>query len=222
MIVAVDGPAGSGKSTICSEVCHKIGWNYINTGFFYRALAYIVKHNGIDVNDDQAVAEALQKLSEQAKWNAEDATIFLGDENITEHLIDNKIGRLASDLAKKNMVREALLPIQRNLINTIGGGVIVDGRDIGTIVYPNAPLKVFMTASLEARAKRRYLQLEEKGLNPNLQQIKNEIDQRDNQDKTRDIAPLAQASDAVVLDSSNLTKEETVSKLKELIDGISC
>ena len=160
-VVAVDGTAGSGKSSICSSTCEKNSWIYINTGALYRGIGYTAHKLKIDSNDPKQLEEVLDHFNKNYSWDHKTLTLSYQGENISPFLIAEEVGSMASKLASKSIVREKLLPLQRELINSYSGHtVLVDGRDIGTVVCPNAPLKIFMSASIEARATRRVKQLE--------------------------------------------------------------
>ena len=204
-IIAVDGPAGAGKSTVSKIVAARLGYTYIDTGAMYRAVALKVFLTGKSVGD--AIKDVDIKLDESGK-------IFLDGRDVTKEIRTPEISRGASDVAKFGLVREKLTQLQRAMATQ--GKVIMDGRDIGTQVLPNADLKIFLTASVEERARRRFKELKEKNLAADFEQIKKEISLRDKQDSEREIAPLAQAEDAVLLDSTNLTIEEVVAEILRL------
>lgn len=223
IIVAVDGPAGSGKSTICSEVSRKIGWSYVNTGALYRGVGLLARDRGINLEDEAAVGAMLEKLAGEIRWDYEKHQLFCGDQNLTPRLGSAEAGNAASFIAKQQKVRQLLLPVQRNLALRAPKGAMVDGRDIGTVVFPDADLKVFMTANLEERARRRLRQLETKdaaGAAPNnhsLNDVMEDIARRDNQDSKRGEAPLKKADDAVEFDTSGQTQAEVVDALIAVI-----
>ena len=216
-IIAVDGPAGAGKSTVSKICAARLDYTYIDTGAMYRAVALkCMKCNEelgirnvewnenfiIDVTKDIEI-----KLDEQAR-------VFLDGREVTKEIRTPEVSRGASDVAKVGFVRKKLTELQREM--AAQGKVIMDGRDIGTQVLPNADLKIFLTASVEERARRRFEELKAKGLAADFAQIKTEIILRDKQDSEREIAPLAQAEDAILLDSTNLTIDEVVEKILRL------
>ncbi len=206
-IIAVDGPAGAGKSTVSKIVAARLGYTYIDTGAMYRAVALKVLQSGKSAED---VTENIDiKLDEAAR-------IFLEGREVTKEIRTPEVSRGASEVAKFGFVRKKLTELQRAM--AARGSVIMDGRDIGTQVLPNADLKIFLTATVEERARRRFLELKEKNLAADFEQIKKEIILRDKQDTEREIAPLAQAEDAILLDSTNLTIEEVVDKILELAE----
>jgi cytidylate kinase len=233
IIVAVDGPAGSGKSSLCSVVAKKIGWTTLNTGLIYRTVAYIgIKKGVIQVDgekilsvDEFAMIDLAQKLIGELVWDGEKAAIYWHGEDLTSILSEPMIGRGASSIAKIPGIRKVLLDIQRAIAMRAHVGILVDGRDIGTVVFPDADLKIFLTASLEERSKRRFDQLQrDLSTSPvqdkaqlGLELIKQEIAARDQQDSTRKSAPLIKGDDAVLFDTSSLNFDESVTKLLELL-----
>jgi len=219
-IVAIDGPAGSGKSTIASLVSKKLGWDYLNTGALYRLVGFLAQKNGVSLSADKELAELIQKSEKDIEWREE--VFYYKGKEITHELQSEQMGRLASDVAKSQSVRALLLPIQRKLALNAKHGVIIDGRDIGTVVFPNADLKLFMIADLEARAHRRYKQMLEKNLTPlpSTKDLVNEIHARDLQDAQRNHAPLQKADDALEFDTSSMSIEECVLKIVRLIQAL--
>ena len=226
IIVAVDGPAGSGKSTICSEVSAKIGWSYVNTGALYRGVGLLAQDRGIDLEDESAVGAMLEKLAGDIRWDYNHHQLYCGGENLTPRLGTAEAGNAASFIAKQQKVRQLLLPVQRNLAINAPKGAMVDGRDIGTVVFPDANLKVFMTANLEERARRRLKQLDAKALahgndaadtRDSLSAVMDDISRRDNQDSKRGEAPLRKADDAVEFDTSGYSQSEAIDALIALI-----
>ena len=205
-IIAVDGPAGAGKSTVSKLCAARLGYTYIDTGAMYRAVALKVIQSGENL-DENLIKDIEITLDESGK-------VFLDKIDVTKEIRTPEVSRGASDVAKFGFVRKKLTELQREMAKR--GKVIMDGRDIGTQVLPNADLKIFLTASVDERAKRRFWELKAKNFPANLDQIKNEIILRDKQDSEREIAPLAQADDAILLDSTNLTVEQVVNKILEL------
>jgi len=223
IIVAVDGPAGSGKSTICSEVSRRIGWSYVNTGALYRGVGLLASDRGINLEDEAAVGAMLEKLAGAIFWDYEKHQLFCGEENLTPRLGSAEAGNAASFIAKQQKVRKLLLPVQRSLALNAPKGAMVDGRDIGTVVFPDADLKIFMTANLEERARRRLRQLESKPVagasnnNHSLSEVMEDIARRDNQDSKRGEAPLKKADDAVEFDTSGHSQDEAIDALIAII-----
>ena len=204
-IIAVDGPAGAGKSTVSKIAAAKLGYTYIDTGAMYRAVGLKVLQSGKSVED--VTRDIDIKLDEAAR-------VFLDGEEVTKKIRTPEVSRAASDVAKFGVVRKKLTELQREM--AAQGSVIMDGRDIGTQVLPNADLKIFLTATVEERARRRLQELTDKGLTADFAQIVREISLRDKQDSEREIAPLAKAEDAVLLDSTNLTIEQVVAEILRL------
>lgn len=215
-IVAVDGPAGSGKSSICHQVAERIGWSYVNTGALYRAIGLLALRHQVDLDDDARLAELVDEISPHLNWNYKTKELLYKDDNLTSFLQSEEAGYAASKVARSPLVRERLLPVQRQMTMKAEKGALVDGRDIGTVVFPEADLKVFLTASLEERSRRRMSQLGSDE-NSNLNDIKEGLARRDKRDELRDVAPLKQADDAVVLDTSDIGFDETVDALIAMI-----
>lgn len=204
-IIAVDGPAGAGKSTVSKIVAAKLGYTYIDTGAMYRAVALKSSRSTENLAD---IIDAIEiELDDRAR-------VFLDGEEVTKEIRTQEIGKLASDVSKFGFVRKKLTELQRKMATR--GSVIMDGRDIGTQVLPNADLKIFLTASLDERARRRFEELQAKGQAVNLDAIKKEIALRDKQDSEREIAPLKRAEDAILIDSTNLTIDEVAGKILTL------
>ena len=208
MNIAIDGPAGAGKSTIAKLVAEKLGFIYVDTGAMYRSIALYFINNNIDSEDDKAVVDACDKINIQIKYEDGVQQVYLNGENVSVAIRKEEVGNMASKVAAKKPVRDLLLQLQRDI--AASNDVIMDGRDIGTFVLPNADVKIYLTASVATRAKRRYDQLVEKGENPDIKKIEADIEQRDYQDMNREIAPLKQAEDAIYLDTSNMTIDEVV------------
>ena len=209
--VAIDGPAGAGKSTIAKLVAKEAGFIYVDTGAMYRALAYYFLEKELDANDKEKIIEASYDADISINYQEDSQQVFLNGANITDKLRDEKVGKMTSLIAAVPEVRQHLLKLQRSLARDYD--VVMDGRDIGTEILPNADVKIFLTASVTVRAKRRYLELTEKGVSCNLEEIKKDIVQRDYRDTNRDVSPLRQADDAILLDSSDLSIGEVVKKI---------
>ncbi len=214
-IVAIDGPAASGKTTTAKEVAKRLKWVYIDTGAMYRGVAYRVKKSGIDPGDISMVEKIAGEVKIEFRGSAEGQRVFVDGEDVTEKIRTPEISRLASLVSSYPGVREELVKRQREMGKR--GKVICEGRDIGTVVFPDADLKIFMTASLEERARRRQLELKEKGINVSLEEVMEELRKRDEADSKRKHSPLKRAEDAVLLDTTNLTIEEQVNKVIEMI-----
>ncbi|MBE5943945.1 MAG: (d)CMP kinase [Lachnospiraceae bacterium] len=206
--IAIDGPAGAGKSTIAKLVAEKLGYVYVDTGAMYRSIALYFLNNDIDCEDEQAVLSACQNINVEIKYEEGVQQVYLNGENVSTAIRQETVGNMASKVAAKKPVRELLLQLQRDI--AASKDVIMDGRDIGTFVLPNADVKIYLTASVKTRAKRRYDQLVEKGETPDISKIEADIEQRDYQDMNREIAPLKQADDAIYLDTSDMSIDEVV------------
>ena len=205
-IIAVDGPAGAGKSTVSKICAARLGYTYIDTGAMYRAVALKCLLSGKSV-DENLIGDIDIRLDNSAR-------VFLDGREVTKEIRTPEVSRAASDVAKFGFVRKKLTELQREM--AAQGSVIMDGRDIGTQVLPNADLKIFLTATVEERARRRFAELKSKGLAADLAQIEKKITLRDKQDSEREIAPLAQAVDAILLDSTHLTIEQVVAEILRL------
>ena len=212
--VAVDGPAGAGKSTIAKLVAKKMGYIYVDTGAMYRGLAIHFLKKGVNPEEKEAVAEACRDAEVTIGYESGVQQIYLNGENVTDMLRTEEVGNMASRTSAIPEVREKLLELQRSLARE--KDVIMDGRDIGTNVLPDADVKIYLTASVETRAKRRYDELKEKGESCDLEEIARDIKDRDERDMTREIAPLKKAEDAVLVDSSDMSIEEVVSEICSL------
>lgn len=213
--IAIDGPAGAGKSTIAKMVSKDLAFIYVDTGAMYRGIALYLLTNQVDVADIEAVKKALTEINLSIEYQQGELQVMLNGENVSDRIRREEVGNMASKAAALPPVREKLLELQRNLARE--NDVVMDGRDIGTNILPKAQLKIYLTASTDTRADRRYKELTEKGISCRLEDIKADIEQRDYQDMHREIAPLTQAEDAVYLDSSDLTIAEVVEKIKNLV-----
>ncbi len=209
--VAIDGPAGAGKSTIAKLVAKEKGYIYVDTGAMYRGLAIHFLKKGIDPENKEAVAKACQDAEVTIGYENGIQQIYLNGENVTEMLRTEEVGNMASKTSAIPEVREKLLDLQRSLARE--KDVIMDGRDIGTNILPGADVKIYLTASVETRAERRYKELKEKGEKCDLAEISRDIRERDERDMTREIAPLKKAEDAVLVDSSDMTIKEVVDEI---------
>ena len=210
--VAIDGPSAAGKSTIAKMVAKKENFIYIDTGAMYRCVAYYCLTQKIDLNDEKAVEQAIEHIQIRL---TPDNKVYLNDEDVSNQIRQDQVSLGASCVSKYQAVRSFLVDEQRKMAKA--GNVILDGRDIGTVVLPNADLKIYQIASVETRAKRRYLENLERGLDADLETIKKEIEERDYQDTHREISPLKKAEDAIELDTSSLTLEEVVEQVLTLI-----
>ncbi len=209
--IAVDGPAGAGKSTIAKLVAKKMNLIYVDTGAMYRAMALYLLRMGVDINDDEAVIKECVNADITIKYEDGAQVVYLNGENVNAFLRTEEVGNAASKTSVLAPLRAHLLSLQQNLAKT--SDCIMDGRDIGTCVLPNADVKIYLTASSEVRAKRRYDELTAKGEICDLAKIKADIEERDYRDMNRETAPLKQAEDAVLVDSSYMTIEEVVEEI---------
>ena len=206
--IAIDGPGGAGKSTVARAVAAKMGIVYVDTGALYRTIGYYVRQNDIKPDDREAVAACLGNINIQISYVDGKQHVFLNGEDMGEKIRTPEMSMYASAVSAIPAVRAFLLDTQRDI--AAKNSVIMDGRDIGTVILPDADVKIFLTASEECRARRRYDELRAKGQNVTFEDVLNEMNQRDKQDSTRDVAPTAAAEDAVLLDNTDMTFEETV------------
>lgn len=204
--IAIDGPAGAGKSTIAKAVAKELEFIYVDTGAMYRAMALYLLQQGISPKETEKMEEACAKAEISIVYEEGAQQVLLNGENVTGLLRQEEVGNMASVSSANPKIREKLVELQRILASR--ENVVMDGRDIGTCVLPNAQVKVYLTASARTRALRRCKELEEKGISCVLEEIEADINERDHRDMTREISPLKQAEDAVLLDSSDMTIEE--------------
>lgn len=208
--IAIDGPAGAGKSTIAKEIAKRLNFIYVDTGAMYRAMALYFLRENILISEE-SVAAGCDRITISIEYENKVQQVFLNKENVSDQIRAEEVGNLSSKLSAYSCVREKLLQLQQNLAKH--ADVVMDGRDIGTCVLPNADLKVFLTASSKVRAVRRHKELLEQGKMANLIKVEQNIIERDHRDMTREIAPLKQADDAICVDGSELTIEEVVQKI---------
>ena len=214
--VAVDGPAGSGKSTITKMVAKNLGYNYVDTGAMYRGLTYDFLKNNLTELDEKKIELLLSKVKFEVKFIDRVQYVFVNGEDVSEKIRTAEVSKFTSLFAKSPAVREFLIDNQRNL--AMSNNIIMDGRDIASVVLPDADVKIFLTASVEERARRRVLDFERQGVvDIDFDKVKADIAARDYQDENRDIAPLVKVDDAVLIDTTNLTITEVVEKMTELI-----
>lgn len=209
--IAIDGPAGAGKSTIAKKVAKKLSYIYVDTGAMYRALALYFITNDIESFEQDKIEEACQDIDVLIEYKDDEQIVLLNGKNVNHLIRTEEVGKIASAISVYKKVRLKLVELQQNLAKQ--SNVVMDGRDIGTYVLPKANLKIYLTASAKERARRRWAQLKEKGIDSDINMIEEDINERDKQDMTREFAPLKQADDAIYLDSSNLTIDEVVQKI---------
>ena len=214
MNIAIDGPAGAGKSTIAKRLAKKLGFIYVDTGAMYRAMAYYFLQHNIDAKDENAIAAACPDVDVTITYENGEQQVLLNGENVNGVIRNEEVGNMASSTSVYPVVRKKLVELQRQLAKS--ADVIMDGRDIGTSVLPNADLKIYLTASSRTRAERRYKELTQKGENCNIDDIENDIKERDYRDMHREVSPLSQAEDAVLVDSSDMSIDEVVAEIKKL------
>lgn len=212
--VAVDGPAGAGKSTIAKLVAKNMDLTYIDTGAMYRGIGIFIRDAGVDPDDEEAVSKAVSGITMDIRYQDGVQHVFVDGRDVTERLREEETGRLASRVSRYPAVRSRLVALQRQMAES--GNVIMDGRDIGTVVLPGAQLKIYLTASVQTRARRRWKELLEKGEPADIAEIQADIEKRDNQDMHREVSPLKKADDAVVLDTSDMTIEQVVNRIEGL------
>ncbi|MCR5098735.1 MAG: (d)CMP kinase [Lachnospiraceae bacterium] len=214
--VAIDGPAGAGKSTIAKRLAKELGFIYVDTGAMYRGIALYMIRAGIDSHDEAAVSAAVPDAGVSIKYEDGVQKIILNGEDVSGLIRTEEVSAAASTTSAYKAVRARLLDLQRDL--AAENDVIMDGRDIGTTILPDADVKIYLTASVECRAKRRYDELTAKGESHELSKIEEDIRQRDHQDMTREISPLKKADDAVEVDSSEMNIDEVVAAIREIIN----
>lgn len=214
-VLTIDGPSGSGKGTLAQRLAENLGWNYLDSGAIYRVLAQAALKHQIDLTDETALATLAQQLEVQFVLARGQLKVMLEGTDVSLLIRSEEAGNAASKVAAFPALRSALLQRQRDFCQP--PGLVTDGRDMGTVVFPDAAYKVFLTASAEVRAERRYKQLKEKGIDSNLSDLVAEISERDERDMHREVAPLRPAEDAIILDSTQLGIEAVFEKVRALI-----
>lgn len=209
--IAIDGPAGAGKSTIARKVAKELSFIYVDTGAMYRAMAYYLLKNHVSGENHKEIEEKCQGAEISICYENGEQQVLLGEENVTSYLRTEEVGKMASVSSANGKVREKLLSLQRNL--AAQNDVVMDGRDIGTTILPGADVKIYLTASADTRAQRRYQELIQKGETCDLEEIKRDIIARDERDMNREVSPLKQAEDAVLVDSSKMGIEEVTEEI---------
>jgi cytidylate kinase len=213
--IAIDGPAGAGKSTIAKRVAKELSYIYVDTGAMYRAMALYLHRNGIDADDTQRIAAACTGADISIEYRDGEQVVLLGGENVNPYLRTQEVSAMASRSSAVPQVRTRLVELQQEL--AAARNVVMDGRDIGTVVLPDAQVKIYLTASVEVRARRRFLELQEKGEPAVLEEIAAEIAERDHRDITREVSPLRQAEDAVLVDTSDMGIDEVAERILEIV-----
>ena len=214
--IAIDGPSATGKSTLAKALAKELSFIYIDTGAMYRAVGLYNIRKNIDLNNETDVVNTLKDISIDIKYIDKEQRIFLNGEDVSNQIREEKVGTAASIVSTYKKVREVLVDLQRSLANV--QNVIMDGRDIGTVVLPNASLKIFLTASSEERTKRRYLELKEKGKDVSIEDVAKELKERDERDTKRANSPLTKAEDAILVDTTNMNIEKTIKHIKNLYE----
>ena len=217
VIITVDGPSGAGKGTLCYALAQKLGFDFLDSGAIYRITALAAVKKSVPLDDEKALAEIGQNLAVQFIPHDGEVNVILNGENVGDQIRTAEAGQNASKIAAFPKVREALLQRQRDFASE--KGLIADGRDMGTVVFPEAQIKLFLDASAEERAKRRVKQLQSKGFNANFDEILAEIKERDFRDRNRAVAPLVPAADALLLDSTNLSIDEVIQQALDYISS---
>lgn len=215
--IAIDGPSGAGKSTIAKKAAERLGIIYIDTGAMYRAIGLYIYRIGADADDAAAVAENVSGANVSITYENGERQVWLNGENVSDEIRKEHIGRIASKVSAVKEVREHLLKLQKDFASQ--NDVIMDGRDIGTCILPNADVKIFLTASSDVRAKRRCDELNAKGQQADFEQIKKDIEERDYRDSHRELSPLRRAKDAALLDTSDMNIEQATEAVLKLIEG---
>ncbi len=214
LTIAIDGPAGAGKSTVSKVLARKLSYLYIDTGAMYRAVTYTALKRGI-IEDKKAIAQMVQDLRLTMEPTEEAFRIYVNGEEVTQYIRSAEVNDNVSEVATIKEVRQFLVKAQRELASK--GGAILDGRDIGSVVLPNADVKFYLMASVKARATRRYKEMIEKGMTTTLEEVEKNVEHRDYLDSNREESPLTQVEDAIVIDSSDMTFEETVDAMYDII-----
>ncbi len=215
LTIAIDGPSGAGKSTVAKALARRLGYSYLDTGAMYRTVALKAKENGILTEDNEALYLWVSSLNMAFVSMGEESHVFCCGEDVTEAIRSPEISQLASHISKKKGVRTALVEKQREMGRD--GGIVLEGRDIGTVVFPDADVKFYLDARAEERARRRFLELIEKGIKADLEETLEDMVRRDHNDMKRDLAPLRKADDAVLLDSTEKSAEEVVEEMVRIV-----
>ncbi|MCH7928276.1 MAG: (d)CMP kinase [Candidatus Dadabacteria bacterium] len=219
MVIAIDGPSSAGKGTVAKIVAQKLGFNYLDTGAMYRCVALTLKNNEVDINDDTKISEILNNTKIRlSSDNNKSLKVELNGKDVSKEIRTPEISRLSSDIATKISVRSFLTKLQREFAQN--SNVVAEGRDMGTQVFPDAYVKFFIDASVEVRTNRRYLQLQQAGIKTDIENLRKDIQNRDYQDKNREIAPLHPAINAVIIDTTNLEIDQVVDIILKRTKGV--
>ncbi|MGH0430011.1 (d)CMP kinase [Bacillus mycoides] len=216
--IAIDGPAAAGKSTVAKVVAKKLSYVYIDTGAMYRTITYAALEQKVDIENEEKLMEVVKNVNIEFQQGENTQLVFLNGQDVSEVIRTPDVTNRVSIVAKHRLVREEMVRRQQELAEK--GGVVMDGRDIGTHVLPDAEVKIFMLASVEERAERRHLENMNKGFDSNLEQLKEEIARRDKLDSEREVSPLKKADDALELDTTSLSIEEVVQKIMGIVSGV--
>ncbi|HDR7911549.1 TPA: (d)CMP kinase [Bacillus wiedmannii] len=216
--IAIDGPAAAGKSTVAKVVAKKLSYVYIDTGAMYRTITYAALEQKVDIENEEKLMEVVKNVNIEFQQGENTQLVFLNGQDVSEVIRTPEVTNRVSIVAKHRLVREEMVRRQQELAEK--GGVVMDGRDIGTHVLPDAEVKIFMLASVEERAERRHLENINKGFDSNLEQLKKEIAQRDKLDSEREVSPLKKADDALELDTTSLSIEEVVQEIMSIVSGV--
>lgn len=216
MLITIDGPSGAGKSTVSKVLAKRLSYGYLDTGALYRSVAYQAKKEAVDMDDENALSDFLKNLRICIKNINGMMKVFVGDTDVSDHIRTEDIGLSASKISANAMVRSALLKIQREAGER--GSIVAEGRDMGSVVFPDADIKFFLDATVEERIKRRYKELVDKGMAVDFQTVQRDLNLRDRQDRERTVAPLTIPRDAIVIDSSNMNTTDVVENMMNLVN----
>ena len=211
-VIAIDGPSGAGKTTIAKLVAKELGFDYLDTGALYRTVALALKNNGVELKDSD---DKLRDVLDNSHIAFNNGKVFLNGKDVSEDIRSSEIDHYSSVFSARKVIRDFLLEVQRD--SALDADLVVEGRDTTTVVFPDAKIKIYLSASLEERAKRRYLQFREKGIDISIDESRMNITERDIRDSNRKIAPLKIASDALLVDSSNLSVEQVLKKILDFV-----